>query len=912
MIKKTLLIIYFLTTIITPFQFMDVEANLGPQEYGPYNSLSITETEFSEIPNSDGVFSSITETEKINESQNRGELFHAERVSVSSDGTEANDISTNSLGSIFPPSISTDGRYIAFSSSATNLIENDINGNAWDVFVHDRSTGTTEVISISSLGYQGNQDSWGPSISGDGRYIVFCSTANNLIENDNNGFSDIFLYDRISRTTSIISVSSTGSQGTHDSQYPIISQDGKFIAFESYANNLVENDPDRIVYTVNEKDIFLYERETATLEIITTNLYGLSHNGQVNLSSLSSDGQYIVFNSTATDFIENDLNSAEMDVFVFDRETSTTKIVSIDSYGNQSSQSSYADFNSQAISSDGQYIVFKSNNLMTNDLNASSDIYIHNQFAGSTEIVSVDSNGEQFYNAYNPSISNDGRYVTFIADNEYSDYLLFWRDQISGTTQMISNAYNGSYPDGGLENQSISGNGSFVVFNSYSTNLTENDTNDDCDTFIIDLFNYQPHPTWLLMYYMAGDNNLADIFQPMINEDLFSANNPNIEIAVFQDLPGLPSHYRFLSSSGEINYYGLGNNINSGDPQTLIDFVNWSKAKTSATYNALIISDHGHALGGVAKDETSDDKIVVKDELPQALSSAGPFDILYMSACLMGNIEFMYQIRGVADFYVAHESTMWFPIVHSFYLQNINEMTTPRVLSLAMAYYYFLFHYDYDYLKNGEYTMPSTVSVADMSQLNLVVEKTNGFALAIRNAPLETKFEIWLTISTPPSVLQRYEENGVPGITLADKLVDLYDLAELIRVYPEIQTAADALLETKDSFIIFNEFWSGFDGDSYWDHENSNGVTITLPMNPISFYGGDWLEFAEGTDWTFIFPAKDQESARTSPMEWGPMVSDLVMLYNPDGTDQPFPPNPIEPGIGEYPFYDIYLPLIIR
>ena len=156
------------------------------------------------------------------------------RVSISSTGTQANDASDS-------PSISADGRYVAFHSDATNLVAGDTNG-ASDIFVRDRQAGTTTRVSVSSAESQGNDDSYNPSISADGRSVAFQSDASNLVANDTNGTSDIFVRDRQAGTTRRVSISSTGTQGNNNSDAPSISADGRYVAFPSDATNLVAND----------------------------------------------------------------------------------------------------------------------------------------------------------------------------------------------------------------------------------------------------------------------------------------------------------------------------------------------------------------------------------------------------------------------------------------------------------------------------------------------------------------------------------------------------------------------------------------------------------------------------------------------------------------------------------------------
>src|SRR5262249_32007494 len=136
------------------------------------------------------------------------------------------------------PSVSADGRYVAFHSDATNLVFGDTNG-CTDVFVYDRQTGATARVSVASDGAQGNAGSVDPSVSGDGRFVAFHSAASNLVPGDTNGVTDVFVYDRQTGATARVSVASDGTQGNASSLEPSVSGDGRFVAFYSAASNLV-------------------------------------------------------------------------------------------------------------------------------------------------------------------------------------------------------------------------------------------------------------------------------------------------------------------------------------------------------------------------------------------------------------------------------------------------------------------------------------------------------------------------------------------------------------------------------------------------------------------------------------------------------------------------------------------------
>jgi Tol biopolymer transport system component len=222
-------------------------------------------------------------------------------VSINSGEFEGNNDSSY-------PSISSGGRYVAFSSTATNLVAGDNNGHS-DIFVHDRQERRTTRVSINSDGGEGYNDSSYPSISSDGRYVAFSSTATNLVAGDNNGRSDIFVHDRQERKTTRVSINSDGGEGHGRSRRPSISSDGRYVAFESPAINLVAGDNN------GHSDIFVHDRQDRKTTRVSINSDGVEGNNDSSYPSISSDGRYVAFSSTATNLVAGD-NSSHSSVFV--------------------------------------------------------------------------------------------------------------------------------------------------------------------------------------------------------------------------------------------------------------------------------------------------------------------------------------------------------------------------------------------------------------------------------------------------------------------------------------------------------------------------------------------------------------------------------------------------------------------
>jgi Tol biopolymer transport system component len=269
------------------------------------------------------------------------------------------------------PDVSSDGRYIAFDSLASNLISGDTNSYQ-DVFVYDRQTGITERISIASDGTQANHASRYPSISGDGRYVAFASEASNLVSGDTNGYQDIFIHDRQTGTTERVSVASNGTQANQGSFSPAISDDGRFIAFSSSASNLVSNDYNGF------QDVYIHDRQTGTTEQVSVAYDGTQTNNSSGEPSISGDGRYVAFPSYASNLVSGDTNSYQ-DVFVYDCQTGTTERVSVASDGTQANATS----DTSTVSNDGRYVAFGSNasNLVTDDTNGYEDIFFVDRWA---------------------------------------------------------------------------------------------------------------------------------------------------------------------------------------------------------------------------------------------------------------------------------------------------------------------------------------------------------------------------------------------------------------------------------------------------------------------------------------------------------------------------------------------------
>jgi len=407
-----------------------------------------------------------------------------QRVSLSSSGAQGN------LQSFMTHALTPDGRYVAFTSLANNLVPADTNG-AYDVFLRDRHLGTTELVSVDSKGTQGNLRSDETWISADGRFVSFRSMATNLVPGDTNDVIDLFLRDRVAGTTERISVATNGQQANDHSFGGPITPDGRFVVYSSYATNLVPND------TNGERDIFLHDRRTGLTERVNLGPGGGQANRESQNPTISDDGRYVAFDSWAWNLVAGDTNG-QRDQFVRDRQAGVTERASVSSNGTQGI-SGYDDYGLYGrISADGRFVAFTSGsyNLVPGDSNGEKDVFVHDRVGGATELMSVGTDGTQGNNdSGQPFVSADGRYVAFhsFASNLVPgarDGVCYLRDRVAGTLELVSVSSSGIAGDA----WSITGatavtpDGRFAAFDGWSSNLVPGDTNGYADIFVRDRY----------------------------------------------------------------------------------------------------------------------------------------------------------------------------------------------------------------------------------------------------------------------------------------------------------------------------------------------------------------------------------------------------------------------------------------
>ena len=323
------------------------------------------------------------------------------RVSVGPRGRQAKG---NSSGA----ALSDDGRYVAFDSYAPNLVAGDTNGRT-DVFVRDLRRGTTERVSVDSRGRQGDQPSRLDAMSADGRYVVFSSASGQLVPGDTNGRFDVFLRDRVARTTTRVSVSSSGAEGDRDSYDGDVSADGRRVVFTSWSPTLVHGD------TNGESDVFLRDLATGTTTLVSTGQGGEPASSWSDSGQLSADGRRVSFVSAGRNLVPRDTNR-QADAFVRDLRTGTTRRVSVGPGGREANGMT----TSAAISSDGTVVVFSTlaTNLARRPTRHVQD-FVREIDRRRTRLVSrTDQGAVAADDCFTPSVSPHGHYVTFFSRAE--------------------------------------------------------------------------------------------------------------------------------------------------------------------------------------------------------------------------------------------------------------------------------------------------------------------------------------------------------------------------------------------------------------------------------------------------------------------------------------------------------------
>jgi large repetitive protein len=379
-------------------------------------------------------------------------------------------------GHSFRPSLSADGRYVAFTSNMALIDGKNVQYD--DIYIHDRLTGTTELVSYGQNQSFANANSQNAMISGNGQFVAFDSSASNLVANDLNGVEDIFVRDVTNGTTERVNVSTTGVEADDWSLEPSISADGRYVVYRSYATNLIDGDP---VVVSDSSYYYIRDMVTNTTTRIT-NAAGEPILG--NYLNISANGQYVVFESAMGNLIPEDFNNST-DVFVYEIQTGQIERVSVASTGEEVFGGSSFPF----ISGDGNWVTFisSSNELAPGTTEYRDRVYLHNRLSGTTELVSIGLNGmDPDDYSTSPVVSDDGRYVMYesfannLVEGDFNDpsrFLgsqndVFVYDTLTQQTERVVFPIEGKTLNGHSSMPAISANGKVVAFASWATTLT--------------------------------------------------------------------------------------------------------------------------------------------------------------------------------------------------------------------------------------------------------------------------------------------------------------------------------------------------------------------------------------------------------------------------------------------------------
>lgn len=373
------------------------------------------------------------------------------------------------------PSISSDGRYVAFASEASNLVAGDANGVA-DVFVRDRVTGTTRRVSVSSAGTEGTAASGSPAISGSGGHIAFTSSAS-FVAGDTNGVSDVFLHEVATSTTVRLSSGPKGAAGDGPSSSPVVSANGRRVAFVSRATNLVDGDSN------GASDVFLSDLGAAALERVSVAGNEAEANGGSAAPAISGDGSTVAFVSSASNLVAAD--GPNKDVFVRDVSAGTT--------AKGSAGGTTPTSGGPALDADGSVLAFHTTAALAGgDTNGTPDVYVRDFLAATTVRASLaDDESQLAAGGTAPSVSADGGRVAFrtqavnLTPGDSSDADVFVRDLGAGSTDRYTVANDGTEFDSSLMHHQLSGAGHHVVFDSSASDVVAEDSNGSADVFVV-------------------------------------------------------------------------------------------------------------------------------------------------------------------------------------------------------------------------------------------------------------------------------------------------------------------------------------------------------------------------------------------------------------------------------------------
>ncbi|MEQ2005856.1 MAG: SBBP repeat-containing protein [Limisphaerales bacterium] len=552
-------------------------------------------------------------------------------------------VTASGSGASLNPVVSSNGQYVAFVSDATNLVASDSNGKR-DVFWRDRVAGTTRLVSRTPAGASGNGESDAPAISPDGRYVAFHSRASDLVSTDSNTNYDVFLWDANDNSVTLVSRTISGASGAGDSYSPQLSASGRMVSFASTAADFAGTD------TNGTSDAFARDMDAGVTYLASINTNNTSGDGASGVPVLSANGRHIAFLSRAGDLVTNDLNALN-DVFVHDLQTRVTRLVSVNVAGTQGGNRISFD---PVISADGRHIAFSSQAtdlVAIPDTNNFPDVFVRDMTMGVTKLVSVNGSGTASGGntgipsilpaSFTPFLSADGAKVLFVslaqdlvANDSNGKQDVFLRDHINNTTTLISTNRFGTGSGNaasGIGAFSMSADLRYVAFFSEASNLGAADTNSRTDVFLRDL---ATNSTKIISRVNAGGFAASGhSFQPVISADgstiLFTSEAENLDN---RDANAASDVFAAATTLGAPNFgvVDVGISISSVSPRTVGSSFTLTITVTNnsaAPATGLVVGNSSPALiqfvsGTTSQGALGSNSWVVGDLAPNASANA--------------------------------------------------------------------------------------------------------------------------------------------------------------------------------------------------------------------------------------------------------------------------------------------------
>lgn len=511
---------------------------------------------------------------------------------------------------------------------------------------------TTQIISISNNGLQGNQGSFDAVMSADGRFIAFSSDANNLVTGDTNGFRDVFVKDRFLNITERVSISTSGQEGDHNSQEPDISADGRYVIFTSFASNLIGGGVNS-----GQPQLYVRDRLLGTTELLSISPDGNPGDGWTQSGSINADGRFVVFISSSTNLMAS-ATEGQYEVFVRDLVLNVSERVSISNDGSISGGCGWP----PSISGNGRFVAFVSWAPLDGVDDLWADLFVYD-----CQLKTISKIAHQFHwdegmsQIYQTSLSADGRYLAFVNrpfiiygapdfdDPNYWHYYnenIFLLDRVSGNIKKVSVSSSGVWGNYGSSEPYISADGRYLVFKSFASNLVVGDDNNAPDIFLCDLQSGTIQRVVESPLDYVGDSQFNPSLSPLGNYLLFNTDaddivsgdsnwSTDVFLHIFKEkisIQGYLNHEQV--KSGDVLRINAASNMDTITVTALINGVTHNLVKQPDNwwvldYNVPLLLDGVYtitltALDGAGNSGTNTINFTVDNTPPTILGSVNP------------------------------------------------------------------------------------------------------------------------------------------------------------------------------------------------------------------------------------------------------------------------------------------------